>query len=295
MKQTNTTWADEPATAVPTGARALPYNIHAPDYEDIAPAAEETRSALEKERADSLQGAYRVGRIIEKHHKKCAEKCDGFESQHSDRFFEHLAAESGFAVGMLRAYHKLVMEFPGKAYDKLCDIPHMSVSMAKRLASISILEDRETLIARVEKEGLTVRELEKAIREMYGRRRKAGAGRKSRVPKNVNAALTNLSTQIDKFVSSSNSIWFGSEYDLGTELAKVPADKLTDEFIAKLGDVVEHLKSLAEIARQNAQTIAGVIPEAERRKNAQAEIEEQILAAEARERLDEEDPYPAGD
>jgi hypothetical protein len=136
---------------------------------------------------------------------------------------------------------------------------------------------------RIAKEGLTVKEIDAAIKEKCGPRRQPGAGRPPKRPKKLKDAFTHLTSQVQKFVKLNDAVWFGNDYDIVTEIKEVPADKLA-ELKAQIGEAIEQCENLAATASKDAKALRGTLPEIERRMKAQAKLDAQIRAA-----IEEED------
>lgn len=141
-------------------------------------------------------------------------------------------------------------------------------------------EFRAEIQAALIENGWCVRELQRAIREKLGVRRKAGAGRPLKTPKNVKAALIHSAEQAKKFAKANAEIWFGDAYDIPEAVADIPSDLLTDELKTQLSEAAEQYDKVNEITAKNAQLLRGALADVDSRMKAQEECDLRIQAEE---------------
>ena len=83
-------------------------------------------------------------------------------------------------------------------------------------------KDRADFQAKVIAEArLTYKQLYDAIKQKFGVRRKPGAGRPMKIPRDVTKALIHLNAQADNFIHCNEQVWFGNQFDIVESLADV--------------------------------------------------------------------------
>lgn len=132
-------------------------------------------------------------------------------------------------------------------------------------------KDRAYFEAKVIEERLTYKQLYDAIKQKYGVRRKPGAGRPMKIPKDVTKALIHLHAQADYFMHCNELVWFGKQFDIIESVAELPAGLLNDKFKDQLTEAAETCERLAELAETDAKSLREALSEVERRMAVQAE------------------------
>lgn len=116
---------------------------------------------------------------------------------------------------------------------------------AFHLASLQDSKIRKQLTTQAVEEKWTARQLQTAIVETVGNRRRKGAGRKMRVPKSIGSALRQMTHMAGAYRQRHDSIWFGDKYDV-TDLTdeEITADTL--EAVQAAKTEVEQTKDILE-------------------------------------------------
>jgi len=143
------------------------------------------------------------------------------------------------------------------------------------LAALSDAKDRAHFQTKVIAEGLTYKQLYDAIKQKFGVRRKPGAGRPMKVPRDVTKALIHLNAQADNFIRCNERVWFGEEFDIIESLADLPSSVLSDQFKEQLTEAAEMCEKLARLAEANSHKLRQALSQVERRIAAQAKFEQQ--------------------
>ena len=136
-------------------------------------------------------------------------------------------------------------------------------------------KDRAYFEAKVIEERLTYKQLYDAIKQKFGVRRKPGAGRPMKIPRDVTKALIHLNAQADYFMHCNEQVWFGKQFDIIESLTTCLASLLNDKFKDQLTEAAETCERLAELAETDAQKLREALSEVERRMAVQAEYEQQ--------------------
>ena len=200
---------------------------------------------------------------------------------YGQRFFRRLAQDlkkPNVDGQLLYKCFKLVETYSEEEYQALCQHDSISPTHALMLGLVEVEESRVKLEEKVISEKLTTKQLFKAEQEMFGVRRKPGGGRPLKVPGNVKKALVHATSQAEKFLKSNDTIWFGDEFDIISEIADLPADKLTSEFKDQVIKAAGQYDSLAVTASRGAKALRETLPDIERGMAAQAALEAQQRA-----------------
>ena len=203
---------------------------------------------------------------------------------YGQRFFNRLAQElnkpyiDGF---LLTQCYRLVKTYSEEEYRRLSQLEPLSPTHLLMLTGVDDPKSRRELIDRVVAERMTTRALWQAIKNVFGVRRLPGAGRPLKRPKSVKEALTHMRSQGEKLCRLNNEAWFGEQFDLGEEITNLPAAALTDDVRTQITDTAEQCEQLAKTAAASAKALRAVLPELDRRRAAQAEVDAQVAAAEA--------------
>jgi hypothetical protein len=252
------------------------------EHEELQPAVDELAPMCDSHRQRSLQWHYDLGEVVDEHYSKVQqERSARGGSMYGTRFFNCLAKQmhrSSISGQLLWQSFHLVSTYDEEAYRELCRHDAMTPTHALMLGLIGGQKERAELQEKVVTEKLTTRQLHEAEKEMFGIRRKPGAGRPLKKPKNVKAAFTHLTAQAGKFIKLNDEVWFGKAFDILSQVQGLTGDKMTDELMAQITDAAEQCENLAATAIKDAETLRGILPEIDRRKKAQAEAEAQLVA-----------------
>ena len=281
-----------------------PTQFVANDFDDerIEEAVAEVAAACDELRRQSFQGYYILGKVVQKHYLKVLKEREELSrGMYGSRFFHLLAKKlkkPNVHGGLLRRCQRLVESYTAEEYSQFLEQGAVSPTHALMLADIGDKDARKDLQTAIISKKLTTNQLQDAIKEIFGVRRKPGAGRSLKIPKSLKAAFVHLTAQAEKFIKLNDEVWFGDAYDIIEEVDGLPADKLTDEFKAKVIEAAEQCESVATTAAANAKALRGTMPNIEDRMKRQAELAAQTEAAiEAERRLeagDSEEEAAAG-
>jgi hypothetical protein len=114
-----------------------------------------------------------------------------------------------------------------------------------------------------------------AITLKFGVRRKPGAGRPMKVPRDVTKALIHLNAQADNFIHCNERVWFGEQFDIIESLTDVPSSLLDETFKKQLTEATEACEKLARLAEEDARKLHQALSQIERRMAAQAKCDQQ--------------------
>jgi HTH domain found in ParB protein len=248
------------------------------DEDELDPAIEELRPLCHKQRTDTLQWYYTLGKLVAKHYtrvdKERERRNDTIYGQH---FFNRLAeAIEVVSAAMLRMCFNLYFYYPeGPAFRELASHKAISPTHALRLASISDGALRRELQERVVEEHLSVRDLDREIKKNQPKPRKPGAGRPMKVPRDVTKALIHLNAQADNFIHCNERVWFGAQFDIIESLTDLPSSLLSDKFTKQLTAAAESCERLARMADADAEKLRDALSEVERRMALQAKFDKQ--------------------
>ena len=249
----------------------------APAIAELKPKFTEERSRLRSERQRTLRWHYEIGKIVAKHYADVKREREKYnQSMYGERFFDRLTEEiPGVPPQLLQKCFCLANVYNPKAFSELIKHDAITPSHALQLAALGDAEDRIYFQKRVITERLTYKQLYDAIKEKYGVRRKPGAGRPMKVPRNVTKALIHLRAQADNFIHCNGQVWFGEQFDITASLADVPTSVLNEEVRERLTEAAETCEKLAALAEADAQKLRKALSHVERRMAAQARIEQQ--------------------
>lgn len=255
------------------------------DDEDIQSAVDELAPMCDDFRQRSFRWYYDVGTVVHDHYEPLRKQRS---SMYGQRFFNRLARDLNrphVSGPLLSKCFRLVKAYTAKQYMKLSRYAAVSPTHVLMLAGIEDRQCRDKLTQQVISEHLTTAQLERAIKDALGFRREPGAGRPPKRPKKLKDAFVHLTAQVDKFTNLNDVVWFGKEYDIVRELQELPAGKLTDELKTQVSDAARKCDQLAATATKDAQALRGLLPEINRRMQAQAQLEANL---EAESRQDQE-------
>ncbi len=247
-----------------------------PALDDLRPLCEELRMIDENHRKRSLDFYSELGAAVTEHYERVRKEREELRySMYGDRFFRRLGRDLGFPWLLLYQSYRLVNSYNDREFDALCEQPAITATHALQLAGISDKADRKQLQQKVVEERLSVRELQNAIQEKYGRRRQPGAGRPPKLPKSVKGAVTHMLSQAEKFDKLHREAWFCDAFDLREEIVETPANKLTDELRESVGQTADAFDELAETTVQSAKVLREILADVQDRMQTQAELEQQ--------------------
>jgi hypothetical protein len=251
--------------------------------EDLQPAVADVRSMVRKFRQRTYPWYYELGEVVRQHYEQVEEDRAAMgRSMYGQRFFNRIGIELDLPSidgQVLYGCFKLVKAYTREQYDELCQHDAITPTHAMMLARVQGKERKE-LEEKVKAERLTTKGLFKAEQEMFGPRRDPGGGRKPKVPKTVNEALVHLTSQAEQFVKLNGTSWFGDAFDLTSEIGDIPANKLDDNFQAKVEDALRQCEILAETAAKNTEALRSILAEVKDRRQRQAELNEETAKAE---------------
>jgi hypothetical protein len=249
----------------------------APAITELKPQFTEERSRLRSERQRTLRWHYDIGKIIVKHYADVSREREKYnQSMYGERFFDRLTEEiPGVPPQLLQKCFCLANVYNSKAFGELSKHDAITPSHALQLAALGDAKDIAYFQRRVIAERLTCKQLYDAIKEKYGVRRKPGAGRPLKVPRNVTKALLHLRAQADNFIHCNEKVWFGEQFDLVESMTDLAGSVLSDEFKEQLSEAAETCEKLAALAEADAQKLRQALSEVDRRMAAQAKFEQQ--------------------
>ena len=244
------------------------------DDEDLEAATKELGPMCDKQRKRSFDWYYTLGTVVREHYLRVQQERERRGcSMYGEHFYTRLAEEldrPDISDFLLSDCARLVQNVSKDEYAELNQHPQISPTHARMLGRLWDKKDRDKLKARIITEQLTTKQLNDAIGELYGPQRSPGGGRKPMVPKNVQAALTHLARQAEKFCSL-NENWFGKQFDLPSQIAELTSDKFNAKLEAQLKDALQQCESLAATADADTAQLRTLLSEVQRRITAQAE------------------------
>lgn len=247
----------------------------APAVAELKPKFNEEHSRLRSERQRTLQWHYDIGTIVAKHYadvQRERAKCN--QKMYGERFFDRLTEMiPDVPPQLLHKCYRLATVYTPKAFRELTKHDVITPSHALQLAALGDPKDRAYFEAKVIEERLTYKELVDAIKRKFGVRRKPGAGRPMKVPRNVTKALIHLSEQSTAYRHLHEKIWFGEKFNIAEKVPDLPSSLLSDELREQLGDALNACESLASVAEAEAKELRGVIALVDKRMAAQAECD----------------------
>jgi hypothetical protein len=248
-----------------------------PAVTELKPKFTEERSRLRSERQRTLQWHYDIGTIVGKHYAVVQREREKHnQSMYGERFFDRLTALiPDVPTHLLHKCYRLATVYNPKAFRELIKHEVITPSHALQLAALSDAKDRAHFQAKVIAEGLTYKQLYDAIKQKFGVRRKPGAGRPMKVPRDVTKALIHLNAQADNFIHCNERVWFGAQFDIIESLTDLPSSLLSDQFKKQLTAAAETCEKLAELANTDAERLREALSEVERRMALQAKFEQQ--------------------
>jgi len=249
----------------------------APAVTELKPKFTEERSRLRSERQRTLQWHYDIGAIVAKHYADVqCEREKHNQKMYGERFFDRLTELiPDVPTHLLHKCYRLSMVYNPKSFGELIKHDAITPSHALQLAALGDPKDRAEFQAKVIAERLTYKQLYDAIKQKFGVRRKPGAGRPMKVPRDVTKALIHLNAQADNFIHCNERVWFGKQFDIMESLTDVPTAMLDEKFKDQLTEAAEICEKLARLAEENAQKLRKALSQVERRMAAQAKFEKQ--------------------
>lgn len=250
---------------------AVGFDIEDEELED---AVKEIGPMCDKQRKRSFAWYYDLGTKALEHYCSVEEEREQRGcSMYGERFYERLAElldRPGISPALLSDCATLVRNISADEYAELSRHAAITPTHARILGRLCEPKDRANFKARIIDEQLTTEKLNAAILQHFGHRRAPGGGRKPMVPKNVQAALTHLARQAEKFCSL-NENWFGKQFDLPSQIAELTNDKFNEKLEAQLKDALQQCESLAATADADTAQLRTLLSEVQRRITAQAE------------------------
>jgi hypothetical protein len=207
-----------------------------PAVTELKPKFTEERSRLRSERQRTLRWHYDIGTIVAKYFNDVKQEREKHgQSMYGERFFDRLTEMMPrVPPQLLHKCYRLATIYSSKAFAELIKHDVITPSHAMLLAGFSDPEERARFQAKAIDEGLTCQQRYDAIKTEFGVRRKPGAGRPMKVPRDVTKALIHLNAQADNFIRWNDQIWFGEQFDIIESVADVPVDLLNDKFKEQL-------------------------------------------------------------
>ncbi len=251
--------------------------------EELEAAAKEIGPMCDEERMRSFDWYYTLGTIAHEHYRRVEQDREQRGcSMYGEHFYQRVAEELNrtyISAFLLSDCARLVQNVSKAEYAALEQHPQISPTHARMLGRLCAKKDRDMLKAKIITEELTTNQLNAAIGELFGPRRTPGGGRKPMVPKNVQGALTHLARQAEKFCSL-NENWFGTRYDLPSEIAELPNDRFNEKLETQLKDALQQCESLAATANADASQLRALLGEVQQRIAAQAEVNARLAEQE---------------
>ena len=168
-----------------------------------------------------------------------AEFCEVLEGQ--------LSVEPFFLARCLR----LLDVYGPEVIERFAGIPQISLSHLFVLIRLADDEVREEFEQSIIRERWAVYQLEREIRRRFGRQRAKGGGRKPAVPRNVKAALSNITAVAKVFASRSDTVWFGQLFNAEKAVAETAPDNLDRAFLDQLQETKAACQGVKEAAERN--------------------------------------------
>ncbi|MFC1596742.1 DUF1016 N-terminal domain-containing protein [Planctomycetota bacterium] len=225
-------------------AAELPEELHN-TYQELREVADTAVNHM-------LSSYYRIGEIVERDSELIREANRNAGLRRSE-LFEQLAAALGWNSKTLRDCQRFVKTFDKREFQSLLDQP-VNWAHVRLLLSIPTRPERKQLLDATVQNGWTADDLAREIIRLKGNRRE-GSGRGRAVPANVGKALCRLLTNGDRYLKDAQSILFGADYDIATEIAQGPPDHLTEATQNQALQAIQMLENIASDAQENANRI----------------------------------------
>lgn len=259
---------------------AVGFDIEDQELED---AAKEIGPMCDKEGKHSFDWYYDLGTATLEHFRRVQQDREQRGcSLYGQRFFEVLEQVLGrpdVSAALLSECATLVRNIGREEYVELSRHPEISPTHVRILGRLSEQKDRAMFKAKIIAEKLTTNQLNAAIVGYYGPRRNAGGGRKPMVAKNVQAALTHLTHQAEKHCSL-NANWFGDRFDIRSEIAELPNDRVDQKLKDQVEVALDHCRKLKEMAIADEERLSAILSEVEQRIAAQSVVNARVAEEE---------------
>ena len=187
-----------------------------PAITELKPKFTEERNRLRSERQRTLQWHYDIGTIVAKHYTVVQSEREKYgQKMYGDHFFDRLTALiPNVPTHLLHKCYRLPIFYNPTAFSELIKHDVITPSHALQLAALGDPKDIAAFQAKVIAEHWTYKQLFDAIKQKFGVRRKPGAGRPMKVPRDVTKALIHLNAQADNFIRCNERVWFGEHFDI---------------------------------------------------------------------------------
>ena len=231
-------------------------NTHQLD-EDLMPIVRKLQNKFDSNRRINLRFAREVGETLK----------DGLDQLSDDdrrkgHYFELMANAMDQKELALKKYYLLIRSYTTEELDKLGNDRAFTVTHLFLLAWLE-KKDRTLLEDEVRAKRLTVQELKQRIGELKGRRRGKGAGRKKKLPQDVESAVASMNKNAKALIERNQDIWSKKRFDLFKKIEDVSAEQLNRlrKLVKSATDQTRALLEMADSNRSHLEKLDQLIDE----------------------------------
>lgn len=158
------------------------------------------------------------------------------------------------------------------------------------LAGVADDEIRGQLAAATLEQCWTAEMLWDKIRSMFTKKKRGKNTPKAKIPTSIKGCLSNVVSMATKFVHNVDNAWTGDAFDIAKQVADLPADRLSDDFVETVHEAYLQLEALLDRTAILKKVLKQAEVDIDAKRASQLAAEEAAAAEEEElEEIDDED------